>query len=327
MKILKEYEIHLNLTAAEVYTSAADNNYLLSKIRNLYDGRCLASTLITSILRIIRQSDIYCTKSKNDGSYEMDMVFEAEAIIYNAGNIISDCVIKKVETTGQIICVSDYAVIRLDINRLVQSIGEGGRIPVLVHSSSYTFGKREITVTGETYFHPQREFVLYKLMGDIPAEAKMQFKILEDKIAEEVAWAAGLDKDERKQYDYFASLFYPWKTVKPINDKKLIVASILTCKDDMQINYIAKHPIQDEASGSVLIIPEDVALEGPKHPLLGSDYIVKFIVDKRDKIMYTLLVEYLNYLSMLKEYCTLYNTPEKLKSNQRAWDLYLKRKK
>jgi hypothetical protein len=375
MSITREYEIHMNLMADEVYTGITNSEFILNKVRTLYEGRCLNSTLVVKVIRIIQHSDIYCTKSRNDGSSDLDIRFEAEAIVYNVGNVIVGCEIKKVENTGQIICFAPHAVIRLDINRLVQALGEGSIIPVRVIESAYTFGKREITVVGEIYTHPQNTFTVYKMLrppAGITSDTLAQFRLLLGKIDEELSLVAGISS-----YSYFANLFNPFgtgisgtkktvkKTVKKgglegqeaeeveeesqeIQEEKqetvrgggkkqdlksLTVRSLVECTlEDAEGAelplYVMKHPSLGEGSGLVYAIPQEVITAGPGATKLldPSSQTITFAVERYDTVLYSLLREYLNYLIMLRQHSQQWDTPERIASNRKTWDSYLKRK-
>lgn len=319
MEIVKEYEVHMNLTATEVYTGLIDSLFLLNKIKKMYEGRCLNSTLITKINKISQQSDVYCSKNDNIGSSELDIRFEADAVVFNDGNIIPNCEIKTIETTGQIICLAPNVVIRLEINRLIQSLGPESKIPVKVNNSSYQFGRREITVNGEAYFHPQNEYIIYQVKFDdnktFSQESSEQFQILTDKIKEEIK-----SIPKSTNYSYFVDLFYPLNKVSEEKHKDLI--SILEYADYIkQDNFVFKHPTVNESTGKIYVMQDRPSEKFTK------DYEVSFVIEKADTVIYQMLREYLNYLIMLRKYSELYDTKEKLDTNKKVWKLYKMKKK
>jgi hypothetical protein len=318
MRIIKEYEIHLNIDADEVYLGLSNPDFILNKLVKKYQGRCLNSSLITKITKIIKQSDIYCSKSRYDGSSDMDVRFEAEAIVYLQNSIIVGAEIKKVESTGQIICYAEHTVIRLEVNRLVQSLGEGAIIPVKVHNASYTLGKPEVTVTGEAYI-PNNSFTIYSVSHvNITSDMKAQFDLLRSKIDEELKY------EPSKTRDFFVDLFYMYKSKQtpklPKGIKKLSVFDLL---DNDEINFVMKHPTLMDQS-QLYAVDTSIMEAGPNStPLLDKKYNMKMVVERYDVIIYDMLREYLDYLIMIRQHTEMYPEP---KVHKRTWDFYLKRK-
>jgi hypothetical protein len=303
MNIVKEYEVHMNLDANEVY--AASDDYILGKIKKFYEGRCYNGTFVTTIRRIVRKSDIYCTKNKNDGSSELDIIFEADAIIYTAGTIIPDCEIKHIDANGQIICALPNVAIRLDVNRMMQTLGPGSKIPVKINQASYSIGKHEISVLGEAYVPPSKPFtyIIYELIGDFNI-AKLQplcdsiNSLLENKI----------------DAAFFTDLFSYGKTKNKPKTKSTnlieVVQSYGTTDKKKQKKYLFRPPTL--LQGEVFYVD---TLD------INKDDKPKYVQENVTLVLHTMLREYLNYLTFIQKYAEIYDTKEKIASNSKVWKL------
>ena len=346
----KEYEVHLNLKADEVYMAATDPDFIINKLKGIYQGKCLHSSFISEIKKITRHSDMYCSKSRDDGSSDMDIIFEADAITYTNGDIISGCQIKTVESTGQILCRKDHTVARLEINRLVQSMGDNALIPVLVKSAYYQIGKAEITVGGEI-FTPSSETIIYQLIADTPtADLILMLQQLTAKIDEKRVQIKNAPKPAR---DFFTDLFTPLKKQAPIPKKLVVDLQSLISTSGGITKWIVQHPTL-YGTGQVYEINEsDIPTwahpvkggtekkkpngkkEIPKEPKKEKDKIpkdkplkdeTKILSDGYSITLYRLLSEYLTHLQLIYEHTVLFPTQADIKKNQKCWIFYEKRK-
>ena len=295
MKVVKEYEVHMNLEAGEAY--GASDEYLLEKIKKFYDGRCYNSSYVTSVRRIVRKSDIYCTKNKNDGSSELDIIFEADALIYVTGTIVPDCEIKHIDANGQIICALPNVAIRLDVNRMMQSLGPGAKIPVMIHQASYSIGKHEISILGEAYVPPNKPYtyIIYELIGDFVI-AKLQ---------------PLLDQVTKLDNSYFLDLFsYGPKTKK--GGKSVPLSDVIKTYTDGKKTkkYLYRSPIMPQGEA---VYSDTIDVHKDDKP--------KYVQENVTVVLYTLLREYVNFQNFIQKYNEIYDTKEKIASNSKVWKL------
>ena len=368
MKIVKLYEVKLNISAVELYQGLLDDSFLLNKVRHLYEGKCLFSSLILTIRGIPKKSGFYCSKSRNDGSTDIDLCFEAESLVYQKGDIIVGCEIKHIDRSGQIICSAPHAIIQLERDRRIQGLGMGKTIPVMVERAGYSIGKSQITVTGIPYFHSS-DFILYQVKNidnaQIPGDDIMVLQKLADNIKAEVDLVKILDT---KQYEFFNKLFYPFKgdpdkrknekyhdqiklvdlmdfidklpdikAKKPKPPKPETKTSIKSPKptktktskkkggDDVM--FLMRHPVLLKSESMAFSVdPSFFRGTAPKVKLLSEDYNIIVETDDYVSVLYTLLSDHYNYLKMIRLHCEFY-TEEKLKQNDKVWNLYQTRKK
>ena len=106
-----------------------------------------------------------------DGSSNVNVVFEAEAIVYEEDDIVSNCIVKNVERSGGLICATDFAAIHIRGNVMLRGVQIGQTIPIRVKKVRYSKGKDSITINAVQYFHLM-EFFLYKtdISSDVPQE-------------------------------------------------------------------------------------------------------------------------------------------------------------
>ena len=153
MRILKVYETEVNLSATEQYQPDM-NAVIIDKLRQTFEGTCFHSSLIIKIIRIVQRS--HCTPAQNlaDGSGCVAVIFEAEAIIYNIGDIVTDCVVQNMAGRGGLICKSDYAAIHIKGTLLLRGIQIGQILPITGHEVTYSKNKTKISINAKPYYHP-----------------------------------------------------------------------------------------------------------------------------------------------------------------------------
>lgn len=348
MHIIKLYEVKLNITAEELYQGLLDESFIINKVKRLYEGKCLFSALILKVNRILKQSGFYCSKSRNDGSSDIDVSFEADALVYQNGNIIVGCEIKHIDRSGQIICDAPHAIIQLERDRRIQGLGMGKTIPVIVERASYSIGKSQITVTGVPYFH-SFDFILHQVkdldISKIPADDIMVLRKLEENIQKERDLVKTLDK---KQYEYFNNLFYPFKgnpeklmkekyhdkielinlmdSLKLLTEPKKTPTPKNKQKKDESPIFLMRHPILIKSEPLAFSINPSFFRGGaPKVKLLSGDYNITVETSDYVSVMNTMLDDYYNYLKMIRMHVERYS--DDVKKNEKVWNLYQRRKK
>lgn len=334
MLIKKQYEFIVNLNSLELY--AADLNIvILDKLRKTFEGRCYKSSLISKILRIIRRSFVRPAQNHTDGSGSVNVVFEAEAVIYNEHDIITNCVVKNVERSGELICKIDHAAIHIRGNVILRGIQIGQTIPIRVVAVRYSKGKDNITINATPYFHAM-SFMLYRT--DINAKNTQEsFEIISDLIKAAEDEKAAFDKLDEKIRDFFTDVFYPF-TDKPKREKvaKLESVDMLTdakrfIKSDSSKEapmLVMRHPRTEKSEPEIYHIDESIFKDATKISLLDmKQYEIKVEKESYAQILINYIEEYINYLKMIQELVATFDTEDKRQQHKNIWAIYNRLKK
>lgn len=353
MKVIKQCEVHLNIPACEVYSGITNPDFIKNKLIEIYEGRCFNSCLIHKITKVIEHSDYYCTKSRDDGSSDIDVLFETEAFTFTKGTILSGCEIAKIETTGQLICMLPNAVLRIGVNRVIQNLGEKSYIPIVVSDASYPICKNKVTIIGEVY-SPQTEIKIYKLTNQKLSENDLkQLTYHIDSIKSELSLIDTLiqaddkeEKDEEKDEN-------DKKSKKEKTDKKEKDEKDKSKKEKKEKNknkqafdyfselfYPYKKQLKLNTTPILNLLEENLPECIISHPAAISDVICSSekelvkIIGKNDKVLIVnenalltfqqLLFNYLNKLILIRNHVELF--PDYKERNKKVWQYYENRK-
>jgi len=337
MKIKKQYESIVTLTSIELYMPDIDI-VILDKLRKIFEGRCFKSSLIFKILRIIRRSFVRPAQNLTDGSGSINVVFEAEAIVYNENDIITDCVVKNVERSGELICKIDHAAIHIRGNIILRGIQIGQTIPIRVVTVRYSKGKDNITINATPYFHPM-SFFLYKtdISPKVPQET---IDVLTELLNLANETEEAYEKLDPKLREFFTNTFYPFledsdkfekhkepkfSSLSMIDEAKRFIKS----EGNETPMFIIRHPRTDKVNPTIFHIDESV-FKGdiPKLPLLDMKlYDIKIVKESYAQILINYIEEYIGYLRMIQELTETFNTEEKRQEHKNIWAIYNKLKR
>lgn len=333
MKIEKQYESIVNLSSVEMYMPDLDI-VILDKLRKIFEGKCFQSSLIHKIIRIIRRSLVRPAQNLTDGSGNVNVVFEAEAIVYNENDIITDCVVKNVERSGELICKIDHAAIHIRGNVILRGIQIGQTIPIRVVTVRYSKGKDNITINATPYFHPMSVF-LYKTDISPTKVSQETIEVLSDLIkTAEVEEKTFKDLDPKLR-DFFTDVFYPFaedsdkfekykenkfEKINMIEDAKRFISN--TGKETPM--FVMRHPRTDKSKPSIFHIDESLFKgELSKIALLDMKlYEIKIVKESYAQILINYIEEYVGYLRMIQELLVTFGTEEKRQEHKNIWAIY-----
>jgi len=333
MRIKKQYESIINLNSVELYLPDLDV-VVLDKLRQIFEGKCYKSSLIFKILKIIRRSMVRPAQNLTDGSGNVNVVFEAESIVYNENDIITDCVVKNVERSGELICKIDHAAIHIRGNVILRGIQIGQTIPIRVMGVRYSKGKDNITINATPYFHPM-SFFLYKTDIALTKSTDETVSIISDLIKNAEAEEVKFNDVDSKIKEFFIKIFYPFKSVVKSESKFKEMNMITDAKrfiggaEKENTMFVMRHPITDKSLPTIFHIDESI-FKGdlPKLTLLDTKlYDIKIVKESYAQILINYLEEYIGYLKMIQELTTTFNTEEKRQAHKNIWEIYNRIKK
>jgi hypothetical protein len=304
MIIDKTFIVWLEISDMSVIYSPLDTKEICKKIlAEKYENKCYNSCLILKIGDIseIEHSMMSVIYDDLDAPIRLSVKFTAQVLIYQEGEIITNCKIQKIESNGVIFAESKGANIRFSDNGITgESIGVGDIIPLTVKLSRYIIGMNKISIYAVPFIPSFPDDVSYLVSEELTDETKIR-KIL-SMINTEEKEIKNLD---RTIVDFFNNLLYPY------NNYKEPTEPIKTLEDFKSIrNGYVSRPLclkRDRFS----------FIHGNK-PYKNS--IV--LENTMNNIAQIFLSEHLQYLLKIKELATTYNTTEKFQKNMRIWKIY-----
>ncbi len=337
MRIKKQYEVIVNLSAVDTYTGDIDA-VVMSKLRR-YEGRCISSSMVEKILKIIDRSQWMPDAELADGSGNINVIFEADAIIYHEGDIITNCVVNHIERTGEgrlgLICQTDHAAVHIRGNTSLRDVQPGQIIPIRVNTVRYSKGQKSITMNATPYFQSM-EFYLVKTNVDVSAARQEDIETLQLLLEHQADAKQKLDDAEPKLVKFFTDTFHPFKDTKIKTPAKFSEKSIVE-ESKRLVDSLGKEPKAGETIVFSMRHPQHVRDEVdffhieegffkgelPKIELLNpKSYQIKIVSANYACILISYLQEHISYLNMIYEMTQLYDTEEKRKKHKNVWAIY-----
>lgn len=289
--------------SAEIYTADIES-MLIKKLEARYRNKCFKSVLITEILKIIRYSDIKLVDNRLDGAAYINVQFEIKGIVLIKGEILTDCKVTEIITTG-IIIEHKYAgglIMPGQKTQIYNIIKKGQTIPVIISDVRYNIGQTEISIRGVPFTPQNNTNIYYNInYGLYDGEEYKLKQLLEDYNNE-----LKLHNDiKNKSYEFFKELLYPYKNYNKTKATPIDADfnKLSTIKDCI-ISYLG----EEEKNDAFIYKVED---NTKKHVINAP--------------LYTVLADIINrriiYLQNLRELVTYYNTKEKIQEHMKYWQV------
>jgi len=334
MKIIKDYETIINLSAIEMYSDI--DKIILDKLRQRFENKCEKNSLIIKVLNIVKRSKCNLSKSRLDGSADVNVQFRADAIIYNNDDILTGCEVQKIDRGSNILCKHEVAIINIKGNRNLHSLKTGQKITIKISSISYPKGYGKITIYGMPYSYSYKFMMYYTSLESIKLTdniilLKNKLKDIDD----ELKIHNQLDKNSLK---FFNNIFYPFKD--SFDDKMSILkkskieilnmydlASSLIKPDTPQRDiYLIRHTIIDKSTPFIISIIESDLKSGIVDILDPKLYEIEIVKENIFIVLYQFLNDYLSHLKIIREMTQIY-TESEIDTHNNIWNIYNKLKK
>ena len=305
MIVTKILETTIDLfDSKDIYNSDVES-MLLKKLENRYKNKCFKSILILEISKIIRYSDIKLVDNRLDGAAFINVQFEVRGVILVKGEVLTDCKVTEIITTG-IIIEHKYAaglIIPGQKNQIYNIIKKGQIIPIIISDVRYNIGQSEISIRGIPFIPQYIKNVYYQIEYGLYEDEYNKLKQLIDEYNNELKLHENI---KNKSYEFFKELLYPYKAYNKI---KAEVIDIDFNKLSSINNGIITYLREEEKSDSFI-------------------YKIDKVNDTQEIInssLYPALVDIINrrimYLQNLRVLATTYNTKEKIQENIKYWQV------
>lgn len=289
--------------SVDIYTADVES-MLIKKLEFRYKNKCFKSILITEILKIIRYSDIKLVDNRLDGAAYINVQFEVKGVILIEGEILTDCKVTEIITTG-IIVEHKYAgglIVPGKSSEIYNIIKKGQNIPIIISYERYNIGQKEISIRGFPFAPQAIKNTYYNINYGLYEGEEDKLKQLLDSYNTEIKLH---DNIKSKSYEFFKELLYPYKNYNKIKGTPIPV-------DFKTLSNIS--------SGIITYLGEEEK---------NNDFIYKIDINNaKDMInasLYTALADIINrrilYMQNLRELVTCYSTKEKIQENMKYWQV------
>lgn len=311
MIIYKIFDDNINIKNINDIFDKDINSKILMLVQRKYTNICSFDHYIVEVVRLVNRSLIEANQSNLDGSFDMCFQFEAKCIIYNINEIIFNMTIKD-NINNIISCGGNNTSAIIKLNKLNFEFKKNDIIPIIVRRAKYVTGSNIIQVNAFPFIPIIDNKKIYYKIDNLSEDVILklnefinQYIDVEENIKKDI-----LSKPNNK-WNYFKDLMYPFKN--KISEPKNNLIDLLEIKKlDNKIIYINNE--LDVADRKINIYSNNT--EAPE-----------YIEDSPFIILYDILKKYYLYLQKLNTLATMYNTDEKIKSNENIFNFYIKYKK
>ena len=293
---------------------------VMDNIKQRFEGYCYMSCLILEVLEILRRSNFVFSKQRNDGSASCNVCIKVSGIVIKKHELLHDCVVKKIDKDGHIICKNKHSAVYIRASKALQTIKQGQTIVAMAGLASYKLFKPAISINALPFIPiaDKSADVIYEVV--VSNNTGIVEKML-DKMNNEIKENESLPKDV---YKFFMDLLYPYKTKKKFDDVKTSTKPLIQ--------------IEKSAVGTKLNIsqPDWLPMDTPvvlvyskveSDDVLGSDELKStkdgiIVREEYETIMGYMVHKYIEHMITLRKLCNSYNTMEKVNDNNNIWDIY-----
>jgi len=315
MIITKVFDIIFNINNINDLFNKDINQTILNLLKKKYNGKCFLGVYIIDVIKIINRSLIESNQSNLNGSFNIFIQFEGKCVIYNTNEIIFNMEVKD-NINNIISCKGNNVSAIIKTNKINIDFKKGQLIPIIVGKAKFITGSEIIQINSYPLIPIIDNKQIYYKINEISDSIieKLNESIL-NYINEEEEIKSNILKSKNNKWNYFSEFLYPYKINKS-NDliKKENLVDLLELKN-----------IQN----SILYL--DNTLDLSKRLIYkynnDNDNIIEYIEDDTYLVLYDILKKYYLYLKSINQLSLIYDTNEKIKSNENIFNLYIKYKK
>ena len=318
MHIIKQIQTTVHIQDAGILYSGDIDAVIMDNLVQRFVGKCFMSCLVQKILRIINKGSFTICRQRQDGSASCSVHFEVDGIIAERMEILHNCVVQKVDSSGNIICKNEHTAIFIKHSDVLKNIKEGQVIVTRVGAAKYHISKPAISINGYPFVPYISPTVYFSIVAKKSNIVKNALTVLDA----EYKTNSTLDAKCRK---YFSDLLYPYKKASVISGAKLVsIDKILEEKGTITISHPDSIP-QDKLS---IYIHDKVPATG----ILESDELKAapdglIITESSDAVLGQIIYRCIKHERTVRQLCTIYNTMDLVKQNSNLWAIYSRYKR
>lgn len=315
MIVTKVFDIIFNIENINDIFNKDINQTILNLIKKKYNGKCFLGVYIIDIIKILNRSLIESNQSNLNGMFNMYIQFEGKCLIYTTNEIIFNMEVKD-NINNIISCKNENISAIIKTNKINIDFKKGQLIPIIVGKAKFVSGSDTIQINSYPFIPIINNKKIYYKIKNINDEIieKLTESII-NLINEEEDNKANILTIKNNKWDYFKELLYPFK----VNISEDIIKKG-NLKDLLDVKSL---------SNSILYIDNELDLSRRLINTFKNDdtNITEYLEDDAYIILYDILKKYYLYIKTINQLSTIYDSNDKIKTNENIFNLYIKYKK
>jgi hypothetical protein len=320
MIIIKTIQTKVHIDDSVLLYSGDIDAVVMDNLKQRFEGYCYMSCLVLDVLEIQQKSNFVFSRQRHDGSASCNVQFRVRGIVIKKHEMLHDCVVKKIDKDGHIICKNKYSAVYIRASKALQTIKQGQTIVALAGLVNYKLFKPAISVNALPFIPiiDRSSDVIYTVQVSNTTDiVKKMLVQMEDEIKQNQS----LDKDV---YAFFLDLLYPYHTKKRYEEDKestKTLSHIASSKSGTKLNL--SQPDWLPMDKPVVISYDKVKSED----VLGTDEIKAtkdgiVVSENYEAIMGYMVHKYIEHMVTIRKLCTTYSTMKLVEENGNVWDIY-----
>ena len=325
MIIIKTIQTKVHIDDSVLLYAGDIDAVVMDNLKQRFEGYCYMSCLVLDVLEIQQKSNFVFSRQRHDGSASCNVQFRVRGIVIKKHEMLHDCVVKKIDKDGHIICKNKYSAVYIKASKALQTIKQGQTIVALAGLVNYKLFKPAISVNALPFIPiiDRSSDVIYTVqVSNTTGIVKKMLARMEDEIKQNQS----LDKDV---YAFFLDLIYPYRTKKRYDKDKAstkTLSQIASLTGGTKLNL--SQPDWLPMDKPVVLSYDKVESEN----VLGTDELKAtedgiVVSENYEAIMGYMVHKYIEHMVTIRKLCTSYSTIELVKENGNIWDIYKRHRK
>lgn len=324
MIIIKTIQTKVHLDDSVLLYSGDIDSVVMDNLKQRFEGYCFMSCLILEILEIQQRSNFVFSRQRQDGSASCNVRVKVRGVVIKKHEMLHDCVVKKIDKDGHIICKNKHSAIYIRASKALQTIKQDQTIVALAGLVRYKIFRPSISVNALPFIpiNDSPEVIYNVVIGNKTGVVKKILNRLED----EINTNKSLPKDV---YAFFIDLIYPYQSKERFTSSKLLTKtfqSIVNMADGKKLTL--SQPDWLPRDEPVVIVHDDVKSEdvlGTEDLQATKDGII--ITESYEGVVGHMIHKYMEHIITIRKLCTTYNTMDLVNKNSNLWDIYKRHRK
>lgn len=323
MIIIKTIQTKVHLDDSVLLYSGDIDSVIMDNLKQRFEGYCFMSCLILEILEIQQRSNFIFSRQRQDGSASCNVRVKVKGIVIKKHEMLHDCVVKKIDKDGHIICKNEHSAIYIRASKALQTIKQDQTIVALAGLVRYKIFKPSISVNALPFIpiNDSTEVIYNVVVENKTGVVKKILKRLEDEIDENKL----LPEDV---YTFFIDLIYPYQSKKRFTSSKSLTMTFQSIVNAEGKKLTISQPDWLPRDKPMVIVQKNVKSEdvlGTEDLQATKDGII--ITESYEGVVGHMIHKYMEHIITIRKLCKSYNTMDLVNKNSNLWDIYKRHRK
>ena len=318
MKIRKVIELSINIDDAITFCYDYENN-IMKLLKDNFTNKCLRSVYINDILRIVRISEPIIYHEVDNIYAVINVQFEAEATVFNKGDIIVGCEVIGKDNTGTILARTDFAFVGLRADPLLNSVQKGQLIPAIVGEASYPPGEKRIAIKALPFVSVRTKAKTYYInFNDISEFEWYQINCVFEELEREEKKVEEIVEKSPSIWNFFDSLFYSYDDTKmkeKVPNGGIVRSIRLKNNEKSKLSgWFSRDPLLDLTDDKMIYYRKPT-----------KDLEVNSNINSFDGYL-AIIYDYMDYIRFIRNMTEIYNDESIITKYKNIWQIFKKSK-